>query len=88
MILTSSLKDGDNKIYELIRPNENAKVEEKVYLDGTELDQKKEENKTPKRFSQALEHLKANDECFCIYEGVKLRTESGFVKVPLKIFIS
>ena len=49
MILTSSLKDGDNKIYELIRPNENAKPEEKVYLDGTELDQKKRRNYNSKK---------------------------------------
>ena len=38
MILTASAKDGDSKVYELIRPDENAKPGEKVYLDGTELD--------------------------------------------------
>ena len=84
MILTASMKDGDKKIYELIRPNENAKPGEKVFLEGTELDPKKESTITPKRFGQAMEHLKTNDECFCTYEGVKLRTESGFVKASLK----
>ena len=84
MILTASSKDGDNKTYELIRPDENAKPGEKVYLDGTELDPKKESTITKKRFDQAMEHLKTNDECFCTYEGVKLRTESGFVKATLK----
>ena len=84
MILTASEKNGDNKTYELIRPEENAKPGDKVYLDGTELDPKKEAQITPKRFSQALEHLKTDGECFCIYDGVKLRTESGFVKSALK----
>jgi len=84
MILTSSLKDGENKIYELIRPDENAKPGEKVYLDGTELDPKKEATISPKRFGQILDNLKTNDECFCLYDGTKLRTESGYVTAPLK----
>ena len=84
MILTAGLKDGDKKIYELIRPDENAKPGEKVYLDGTKLDPKKENTITPKRFGQLLEHLKTDDNCFCIFDGVKLRTESGFVTAPLK----
>lgn len=84
MILTASMNDGDKKIYELIRPDENAKPGEKVFLEGTELDPKKESTITPKRFGQAMEHLKTNDECFCTYEGIKLRTESGFVKASLK----
>ena len=84
MILTASLEDGDNKSYELIRPDENAKPGEKVYLDGTELDPKKEPTITKKRFDQAMVNLKTNDECFCTYEGVKLRTESGFVKASFK----
>jgi aminoacyl tRNA synthase complex-interacting multifunctional protein 1 len=84
MILTSSLKDGENKIYELIRPDEKAKPGEKVYLDGTELDPKKEATISPKRFGQILDNLKTNDECFCLYDGTKLRTESGFVTAPLK----
>ena len=84
MILTSSLKDGENKIYELIRPDDKAKPGEKVYLDGTELDPKKEATISPKRFGQILDNLKTNDECFCLYDGTKLRTESGFVTAPLK----
>ena len=84
MILTASSGEGDKKVFELIRPDENAKPGEKVYLDGTELDPKKVEQITPKRFGQALDHLKTDDDCFCIYDGVKLRTESGFVKAPLK----
>ena len=84
MILTASSKDGDNKIYELIRPDDNAKPGEKVYLDGTELDPKKEETISPKRFGQVLDRLKTDDECFCIYDGIKLRTEAGYVKAPLK----
>ncbi len=84
MILTASSKDGDNKTYELIRPDENAKPGEKVYLDGTELDPKKEATITPKRFGQLMEHLKTDDDCFCVYDGVKIRTESGFIKATLK----
>ena len=84
MILTASEKNGDNTTFELIRPDENAKPGDKVYLDGTELDRKKEVQITPKRFSQALEYLKTDGECFCIYDRVKLRTESGFVKSALK----
>ena len=84
MILTSSLKDGENKIYELIRPDDKAKPGEKVYLDGTELDPKKEASISPKRFGQILDNLKTNEECFCLYDGTKLRTESGFVTAPLK----
>ena len=84
MILTASSKDGDNKTYELIRPDENAKPGEKVYLDGTELDPKKEATITPKRFGQFMEHLKTDDDCFCVYDGVKIRTESGFIKASLK----
>ena len=84
MILTSSAEIDGKKVYELIRPDENAKPGDKVYLDGTELDPKKEETITPKRFGQVLEHLKTDDECFCIYDGVKIRTESGFITAPLK----
>ena len=84
MILTASSKQGEEKIYELIRPNENAKPGEKVYLDGTELDPKKEATISPKRFGQILDNLKTNEENFCIYDGTKLRTESGFVTAPLK----
>ena len=84
MILTASAKDGDSKVYELIRPDENAKPGEKVYLDGTELDPKKEDTISPKRFGQILDRLKTNEECFCIYDGTKIRTESGFVKAPLR----
>ena len=84
MILTSSAKDGENKIYELIRPDENAKPGDKVYLDGTELDPKKETTISPKRFGQILDNIKTNDEGFCMYDGTKLRTESGFVTAPLK----
>ena len=84
MILTSSAKDGDKKIYELIRPDDNAKPGEKVYLDGTELDPKKEATISPKRFGQIIDNLKTNDEYFCTYDGTKLRTEAGFIKAPLK----
>ena len=84
MILTASSKEGDKKIYELIRPNENAKPGEKVYLDGTELDPEKVATINNKRFGQILDNLKTNEECFCIYDGSKLRTESGFVTAPLK----
>ena len=39
MIMCAGKKDGDNKeTFELIRPNENAKIGEKVYIEGTELD--------------------------------------------------
>ena len=84
MILTSSSKEGEKKIYELIRPDDNAKPGEKVYLDGTELDPKKEATISPKRFGQIIDNLKTNDECFCTYDGTKLRTETGFIKAPLK----
>jgi len=84
MVLTSSLKDGDKKCYELIRPDEKAKPGEKVFLDGTELDPKKEETISPKRFGQAMEHFKTDDNCFCNYDGVKLKTESGYITAPLK----
>jgi len=84
MILTASSKEGDKKIYELIRPNENAKPGEKVYLDGTELDPEKVTTINNKRFGQIFDNLKTNKECFCIYDGSKLRTESGFVTAPLK----
>ena len=84
MILTSCSKEGEKKIYELIRPDDNAKPGEKVYLDGTELDPKKEATISPKRFGQIIDNLKTNDECFCTYDGTKLRTETGFIKAPLK----
>ena len=31
-----------------------------------------------------MEHLKTDDDCFCTYDGVKIRIESGIVKVPMK----
>ena len=74
MILTSSSKDGEKKIYELIRPDDNAKPGEKVYLDGTELDPKKVATISPKRFGQIIDNLKTNEECFCTYDGTKIRT--------------
>ena len=84
MILTASLKEGDKAIYELIRPDENAKPGEKVYLDGNELDPKKEETINQKRFGQIKDNLKTDMDCFCTYDGIKLRTESGYIKAPLK----
>ena len=84
MILTACLKDGNSKVYELIRPDENAKPGEKVYLDGTELDPKKEGIISPKRFGKILDRLKINEEFFCVCDGTKIRTESGFVKASLK----
>ena len=84
MILTACVKVGDSKVYELIRTDENAKPGEKVYLDGTELYPKKEGTISPKRFGQILDRVKINEECFCIYDGTKIRIESGFVKAPLK----
>ena len=87
MILTASEKNGDNKTYELIRPDENAKPGDKVYLEGTELDPKKEAQITPKRFSQALEHLKTDEECFCIYDGVKLRLKLDLSNLHLKMHL-
>ena len=84
MILTASSEVDGKKVYELIRPDDNAKPGDKVYLDGTELDPKKEETFPHKRFGQFLEQFKTDGECFCIYDGVKIRTESGFVKASLK----
>ena len=84
MILTASLKGGEKELIELIRPNENAKPGEKVYLDGTELDPEKVATINNKRFGQILDNLKTNEECFCIYDGIKLRTESGFITATLK----
>ena len=84
MILTASANEGEKEIFELIRPNENAKPGEKVYLEGTELDPEKVATINNKRFGQVLEKLKTNEECFCIYDGTKLRTESGFITAALK----
>ena len=80
MILCAGLKDGDKELgFEIVRPDPNAKPGEKVYIDGTVLDPSRVERITQKRFNQAIAHLKTDDDCFATYNGVKLRTESGYV---------
>ncbi len=85
MILTAGLKEGDKKVgFDPIRPDENAKPGEKVYLDGTDLDPKVEQTITGGRFKQAMEYFKTDDDCFCKFNGIKIRTESGFIKAGFK----
>ena len=82
MIMCAGKKDGENKeAFELIRPNENAKVGEKVYIEGTELDNSVVPQITGGYFKKCITHFKTDENCICMYNGKKMITESGEIKV-------
>ena len=66
---------------ELIRPNSDAKVGEKVFLEGMELDKKKEEVISGGKFGKVIEYFMADGEGKCRFDGKKMMTESGEIRV-------
>ena len=81
MIMCASQKENDKEVFELIRPNENSNPGDKVYLEGTELDKSVVQQITGGYYKKAIINFKTDDNCICMYNGIKLRTESGFVTV-------
>ena len=83
MIMCAGKKDKENnkQTYELIRPNENAKIGEKVFIEGTELDKSVVPQITGGRFQKCINYFKTDENCFCMYNGKKIVTESGPIKV-------
>jgi len=83
MIMCAGKKDKENnkQTYELIRPNENAKIGEKVFIEGTELDNSVVPQITGGRFQKCINYFKTDENCFCMYNGKKIVTESGPIKV-------
>ena len=83
MIMCAGKKDKENnkETFELIRPNENAKVGEKVFIEGTELDNSVVPQITGGRFQKCINYFKTDENCFCLYNGKKIVTESGPIKV-------
>ena len=80
MIMTASINNNEKKILELIRPNENSNPGDKVYLEGSELDKSKVDHISGGYFKKAIDFFKTDDNCFCVYDGIKIITESGNVK--------
>ena len=83
MIMCAGKKDKENnkETFELIRPNENAKIGEKVFIEGTELDNSVVPQITGGRFQKCINYFKTDENCFCMYNGKKIVTESGLIKV-------
>ena len=83
MIMCAGKKDKDNnkETFELIRPNENAKIGEKVFIEGTELDSSVVPQISGGRFQKCINYFKTDENCFCMYNGKKIVTESGPIKV-------
>ena len=82
MIMCASIKEGEKKeVIELIRPNENAKPGDRVYIEGTPLSNEKEGQISGGKFGKALENFFTNEECICQYNGIKMMTNDGPIKV-------
>ena len=83
MIMCAGKKDKDNnkETFELIRPNENAKIGEKVFIEGEEHDNNVVPQISGGRFQKCINYFKTDENCFCMYNGKKIVTESGPIKV-------
>jgi tRNA-binding EMAP/Myf-like protein len=81
MIMCASNKINDKEVIELLRPNENSNPGDKVYLEGTELDNSKVEQITGGYYKKAIELFKTDDNCNCMYNGIKIITQSGNIIV-------
>ena len=81
MIMCASNKINDKEVIELLRPNENSNPGDKVYLEGTELDNSKVEQISGGYYKKAIELFKTDDNCNCMYNGVKIITQSGNIIV-------
>lgn len=83
MIMCASISNEEKKeTIELLRPHEDAKPGDKVYLEGTELNKEVCPVLSSGRFSKAIELFASDGECFAMYNGIKMRTETGFIKAP------
>ena len=83
MIMCASNKINDKEVIELLRPNENSNPGDKVYLEGSELDKRKVEQITGGYYKKAIELFKTDDNCNCMYNGIKIITQSGNIIVEL-----
>ena len=81
MIMCASNKINDKEVIELLRPNDNSNPGDKVYLEGSELDKSKVEQITGGYYKKAIDLFKTDDNCNCMYNGVKIITESGNIVV-------
>jgi methionine--tRNA ligase beta chain len=83
MIMCASNKINDKEVIELLRPNENSNPGDKVYLEGTELDNSKVEQITGGYYKKAIELFKTDDNCNCMFNGIKIISQSGNIIVEL-----
>ncbi len=81
MIMCASNKINDKEVIELLRPNDNSNPGDKVYLEGSELDNSKVEQISGGYYKKAIELFKTDDNCNCMYNGVKIITQSGNIIV-------
>jgi len=82
MVMCASLKtDGAAETIELCRPDDGTQVGERVYLDGLELEDTKLAFTPNALLGKLTPHLKTDAEGFCVFNGKKMRTKSGFLKV-------
>ena len=81
MIMCASNKINDKEIFELIRPNQNSNPGDKVFLEGTILDKSIVNQISGGYYKKAIDLFRTDDNCICMYNGIKLQTESGFVTV-------
>ncbi|MCQ2818558.1 MAG: hypothetical protein MJ252_14915 [archaeon] len=82
MIMCASIKTGDKKeCIEIIRPVEKASVGDRVWLEGMELGNEKEETISGGKFQKAIENFATDENCFCMYNGIKMMTKDGNITV-------
>lgn len=82
MIVCASSENKET--IELIRPHEDAKPGDKVYLEGTELDPKKVDQLSNKNFDKVLKKLFSNDKGEATFDGVRMMTDKGVITTTLK----
>ena len=81
MVLCSSHKKGDKPQIELCRPHSDSKVGERVFPEGYEelFHTKVLPNVKPDKMMKILAYLSTDDEGCIIFDGKRLRTQSGYL---------
>ena len=82
MQASKKYQDGTGKTaYDIVHPHDEARLGERVYLDGLPLKDKRLEQAPSKLMSKMGPYLKTDCEGYACFRGKRLRTKSGFLKV-------
>lgn len=82
MIMCAGSKTSDsNEIYELLRPNENAKPGDRVYLEGKAVNTEQTPIIAKGKFCKAKELFKTDDNANCMFNNIKLQANGANITV-------